>query len=51
VRARLGWAVEPEQGETGGYRQFSKGFMLYRPATDRFYLFTEDGIVRDVPRV
>jgi hypothetical protein len=50
VRARLGWAIEPENGETGGYRQFSKGFMLYRPTTDRFYLVTEDGIVRDVPR-
>lgn len=50
VRARLGWAIEPEAGETGGYRQFAKGFMLYRPSTDRLFLFTEDGTARDVPR-
>jgi hypothetical protein len=51
VQERLGWAVEQEVGETGGYRQFAKGFMLYRPTTDRLYLFTVDGIVRDVARL
>lgn len=50
VRAQLGWAIEPEAGDTGGYRQFSKGFMLYRPAADRLFLVTEDGMARDVPR-
>jgi hypothetical protein len=51
LRARLGCAIEPEHGETGGYRVFSKGFMLYRPSTARLFLFTSDGIVREVPVV
>jgi hypothetical protein len=49
VRQLLGWATEPEHGETGNYRAFRKGFVIYRPATDRCYLFTEDGIAREVP--
>lgn len=50
VRGRLGWALAPEQGETGGYRRFSKGFMLYRPSQDRYYLITDDGVARNVTR-
>lgn len=50
VRARLGWATGPEQGETGGYRRFSYGFMLYRPSTDRVFIITDDGMARDIPR-
>ena len=51
VRQLLGWATEPEHGEMGGYRAFRKGFVIYRAATDRCYLFTDDGIAREVPRV
>jgi hypothetical protein len=50
VRARVGWAIEPESGDTGGYRRFQKGFMLYRPLTDRFFLITDDRLARDIPR-
>jgi hypothetical protein len=51
VRARLGWALEPETGEAGGYRRFSKGFFLARPTIDRVYLVADDGILYDlVPR-
>jgi hypothetical protein len=28
-----------------------KGFVVYRAATDSCYLFTNDGMVREVPRV
>ncbi|MCU0492665.1 MAG: hypothetical protein MUD01_13820 [Chloroflexaceae bacterium] len=51
VRAQLGWALAPEQGEAGGYRRFSKGFFLYRPAIDRVYLVTDDRLLWDVARV
>jgi hypothetical protein len=51
VRTRLGWATEAEHGETGRYRAFWKGFVVYRAATDSCYLFTNDGIVREVPRI
>jgi hypothetical protein len=50
VRAQLGWALAPEQGETGGYRRFQRGFLLYRPAVDQFFVVSDDGLVRDVPR-
>ena len=51
VRRRLGWAIEPEAAETGGYRRFANGFMLFRPSTDRLFLVTDDGAIRDVPCV
>jgi len=50
VRAQLGWAIAPEQGETGGYRRFQRGFLLYRPAADRFFVVSDDGAIRDLPR-
>ncbi|NWG19221.1 MAG: hypothetical protein HXY39_02740 [Chloroflexi bacterium] len=50
VRNRLGWAIAPEQGETGGYRRFWYGFYLYLPSTDHVFLITDDGVARDVSR-
>jgi hypothetical protein len=50
VRAQLGWALEPEQGEPGGYRRFQRGFLLYRPTADRYFVVSDDGTIRDVPR-
>jgi hypothetical protein len=50
VRAQLGWALAPEQGDTGGYRRFQRGFLLFRAAEERYYVVTDDGVVRDVPR-
>lgn len=49
VRTQLGWAMMPEQSETGGYRRFQYGFLLYRPSTDRFFVVSDDGVLRDVP--
>lgn len=50
LSTQLGWAIEPEQAENGGYRRFERGFLLYRPASDRFFVIGDDGTVRDVPR-
>jgi hypothetical protein len=50
VRSRLGWAVEPEQGETGGHRQFFRGFMISRPSNDTVFLFLDSGEALVVPR-
>jgi hypothetical protein len=51
LRARLGWALDPEQGETGGYRRFWHGFLLYRPSADRFFIVLDDGTLYDAPRI
>lgn len=50
VRARLGWAIEPEQGETGGYRRFQRGFLLFRPSTDTVFVVNDDGVAFYVAR-
>jgi hypothetical protein len=50
VRARLGWAIEPEQGETGGYRRFQRGFLLSRPSTDMLFIVNDGGVAYYVAR-
>jgi hypothetical protein len=55
VREALGWAVEPERGDTGSALQFSTrgglSWMLYRSAADRIYILrANDGSMADVPR-
>ncbi len=51
VRSRLGWAVEPERGETGGYRPFHRGFMITRPSNDAVFIILDGGEALLVLRV
>lgn len=44
VRARLGRAIEPEQGETGGCRRFQRGFLLHRPLTNMVSIVNDSGV-------
>jgi hypothetical protein len=50
VRVQLGWAIERETGENGGYRRFQHGFLLYRPAADRYFIIADDGRAYDIAR-
>lgn len=50
LRATLGWALAPERADTGGYRRFQCGFLLYRTAEDRYFVIADNGTARDVPR-
>ncbi len=50
VRARLGWAIEPERGETGGYRRFQRGFLLSHPSTGRVFIVNDGGVAYYVAR-
>lgn len=51
VREQLGWATAPERGDDGYYKQFARGDMLLRTATDRVYIIRENGVIDDVPRI
>ncbi len=50
VRSRLGWAIEPEQGEAGGHRQFQRGFIITRPSNDTVFIILDGGEALVVPR-
>jgi hypothetical protein len=43
VRARLGWAIEPEKGGAGAWQQFDHGVMFWTAASNQIFALVETG--------